>query len=56
MKDNYLYNLTYLASFNTIKFNILLELPRVDRKLPMKIIAAFEYLETYKELRLITMF
>lgn len=56
IQDNYLYNLGYLASFNTIKFNILLEVPRIDKKLPMKLTAALEYIEMDKELRLITMF
>lgn len=56
MQYNYLYNLSYLANYKTIKFNIIVEVPRVDKKLPMKLIAALQYIETNKELRLITMF
>lgn len=56
MQDNYLYNLSYLANHKTIKFNIIIEIPRVDKKLPMKLIVVLKYIETNKELRLITMF
>ena len=56
LRNNYLYNLSYLENSQTIKFNIIIEVPRVDKKLPMRLIAALEYLDTSKELRLITMF
>lgn len=56
LNDNYLYNLSYTPEFNTIKFNILLEVPRIDKKESMKLVAALEYMESTKVLRLITLF
>jgi hypothetical protein len=56
LNENYIYNLSYSAQFNTAKFNILLEVPRSDKERPMKMLAALEYIENKKQLRLITLF
>ena len=56
IQENYLYNLSYSDEFKTIKFNILLEMPRINNDIPMKLRAALEYLESTHELRLITLF
>lgn len=56
LNENYIYNLSYSSQFNTAKFNILLEVPRSDKKSPMKMLASLEYIENNKQLRLITLF
>lgn len=54
--SSYIYNLTFLENCETLKFNILIEAPRVDTKNPIKLIVALEYIPREKILRLITMF
>ncbi|HWY37546.1 MAG TPA: hypothetical protein VNY73_03235 [Bacteroidia bacterium] len=56
INSNYLYNLTYLKSYDTLKFDILIETTRVDNNEPFKLTVALEYKPTDKILRLITMF
>lgn len=56
LNTNYIYNLKYLPQYNTVQFNILLEYPRIDQNRPFKMLLALEYIETKKQLRLITMF
>lgn len=53
---NYLYNLSYSDEYKTMKFNILIELPRNDNNHSMKLLTALEYIESTRELRLITLF
>lgn len=56
LKDNYLFNLSFIADHETMKFNILIEVPRSDRDKPIKLIVALEYVPSNGILRLITMF
>ena len=56
LKDNYLFNLSFNSDHGIMKFNILIEVPRVDRAKPIKLIVALEYAPLTKSLRLITMF
>ena len=56
INHNYIYNLSFLPDSQTLKFNILIEVPRTDSKKPMKLTVALEYLAENKTLRLITMF
>lgn len=56
INSNYFYNLTFLAKWSTLKFNILIEVPRTDSLKLMKLLIALEYKPNEKELRLITMF
>lgn len=56
IKSNYIYNLTFLENWNTLKFNILIEVHRTDSEKLMKLIIALEYKPIEKKLRLITMF
>jgi len=53
INSNYIYNLSFLADSHTLKFNILIEVPRTDAKKPMKLTVALEYLADTKILRLI---
>lgn len=54
--ENYIYNLTFLEKYSTIKFDIIIETKRVDKEKLMKLIVALEYNPSKKILRLITMF
>lgn len=56
IKENYIYNLTYLPEHGTLKFNIIVEQPRTDKNKPMKMLVALEYMHEKKTLRLLTMF
>lgn len=56
IKSNYIYNLTFLENYNTLKFNILIEVPRSDSSKLMKLVISFEYKPHEKKIRLITMF
>lgn len=52
---SYIYNLSYLADHNVIKFNVMLEVPRIDGGYPTRILAALEYQPAEKNLRVITL-
>lgn len=52
---NYIYNLTYLKNYNTMKFNLMIEVDRVDGY-PTRMTAALEYIPTTKTLRVITFY
>lgn len=54
LKDNYIYNLTFIKEHNTLKFNIMLDVTARDGIIRLN--AALEYLPSEKVLRLITMF
>ncbi len=54
--DNYLFNLSFNPDHGTMKFNILIEVPRIDRAKPIKLTVALEYVPRTESLRLITMF
>lgn len=56
IKDNYIYNLTYLPEHGTLKFNIIIEVLRTDKNKPMKMLVSLEYMPEKKTLRLLTMF
>jgi hypothetical protein len=56
IKENYIYNLTFLKQHSTIKFNLILELKKLDTKRQMKLLVALEYMPNNKTLRLITMY
>lgn len=56
LKNNYIYNLSLYPDTQTMKFNILVELNRVDSPLPIRLTVALEYIPKTKILRLITMF
>lgn len=52
--SNYIYNLTYLKQYGTMKFNILIE-KELDLDERMRMMVALEYIPAKKMLRLITM-
>ena len=52
---NYIYNMTYLKQHNVVKFNLIIEVPRVDGH-PTKLMAALEYKPEEQVLRVITLF
>lgn len=56
LRDNYLFNLSFNPEHETMKFNILIEVPRSDRHKPIKLVAALEYAPGLETLRLITLF
>lgn len=56
LESNYIYNLAFLEKHNTLKFNILIEVPRIDAKSLMKLLVVLEYKPNEKKLRLITMY
>jgi len=56
LRDNYLFNLSFSSDYDTMKFNILLEIPRKDRTKQIKLLVALEYAPLTKSLRLITMY
>jgi len=56
LESNYIYNLSFLEKHNTLKFNIIIEIPRMDSKSLMKLLVALEYKPRKKKLRLITMY
>ena len=56
INENYIYNLTFIKQHNTIKFNIILEFYKIDKKCKMKLLVALEYIPINKILRLITMY
>jgi hypothetical protein len=56
LESNYIYNLSFLEKYNTLKFNILIEVPRIDSDKLMKLLLAIEYKPEERKLRLITMY
>ena len=56
ISNNYIYNLTFLKQYNTLKFDILVETTRADNNNPVKLTVGLEYKPEDKTLRLITMF
>lgn len=56
LNSNYIYNLTFLKDFGTIKFDLLIETTRTDNNKPFKLNIGLEYRPSDKTLRLITMF
>lgn len=56
LKDNYLFSLSFNPEQETMKFNILIEIPRNDQDKSMKLTVALEYAPRQETLRLITMF
>jgi hypothetical protein len=54
--NNYIYNLCFMEEFLTIKFNIIIEVPRKDATKPLKMIVALNYIPADKILKLVTMF
>lgn len=56
LKDNYIFNLSFVSNYETMKFNILIEVPRADQEKPIKLLVALEYAPLSESLRLITMY
>lgn len=56
IKSNYIYNLTFLEQYKTIKFNIIIEKKRIDADKLMKLVVVLEYKPATQILRLITMY
>lgn len=56
INHNYIFSLTFLPEHETMKFNMLIELPRTDKQKPIKLTAALEYSPRNKTIRLITLF
>ena len=52
---SYIYNLAYLPDHDVIKFNMMLEIPRIDGGYPTRLLAALEYQPAQKTLRVITL-
>jgi hypothetical protein len=55
IKDNYIYNLSFSSKYETVKFNIILEIDQGKLYEKTKILASLEYLPLTQTLRLITM-
>lgn len=53
---NYIYNLIYLAEYDILKFNVMIDVIGRKVKKQTKIIVSLEYQPKSKNLRLITMF
>jgi hypothetical protein len=53
--SNYVYNLAYTPEHDTIKFNIMLELPHPNGGYPTRLTTALEYIPSQKTLRVITL-
>ena len=56
LNSNYIYNLTFLKDYATVKFDLLIETTRSDNNKPFKLNVGLEYRPSDKTLRLITMF
>jgi hypothetical protein len=56
INNNYIYNMTYLNNYDTVKFNILIEFKVPDNDKIVKLNVALEYMNDEKSLRLITMY
>ena len=56
IESNYIYNLSFLEKYNTLKFNILIEVSRINSNKLMKLLIALEYKPKERKLRLITMY
>ncbi len=55
INNSYIYGMTYLDNFNTMKFNTMLQFPHLGNGHPMRAVAALEYKPKDNVLRLITM-
>jgi hypothetical protein len=55
IKDDYIYNLSFSSKYETVKFNIILEIDQGKLYEKTKILASLEYLPLTQTLRLITM-
>lgn len=55
ISESYIYNLSYLSEHDVSKFNVMLEIPRLDGGYPTRVVAALEYKPKDKLLRVITM-
>jgi hypothetical protein len=54
IKHSYIYNLDYMVEYNTIKFNVSIELKNKSYK--RKVLVALKYLPDKQHLQLITMY
>lgn len=54
LQSNYLYNLRFRPDYSVATFNILLELEAVDKRLPVRAVAAFAYEQERNAIRLVT--
>lgn len=52
---SYIYNLAFIEKHNVVKFNLMLEVPRVGGDYPTRLVAALEYKPHEKILRVITL-
>jgi hypothetical protein len=50
---SYIYRLEYRADFNITKFNVIVEVPRREGDMPVRLVAALEYRPTDQVLKLI---
>ncbi len=53
---NYIYNLTYLAEHDVLKFNVMIDIKGKEMDTQVKMVASLEYQPKSKVLRLITLF
>lgn len=56
IKQNYIFSLEFLPEYETMKFSTLIELPRIDSILPIKLTAGFAYEPKNNLFRLVTLF
>ena len=56
LESNYIYNLSFLEKHNTLKFNIINEVPRIDSNKLMKLLIVLKYKPEERKLELITMY
>ena len=56
LQSNYIYNMAFSEDFGVAKFNMMLELEPIDGGDPVRTVAALEYRQEERRLRLITMY
>jgi len=56
IQSSYIYRLEYIAAYEVLKFNIILEVPAADQAGSVRFLTALEYRPKDKQLRLITLF
>ena len=55
INSNYIYNMTYLAEHDVMKFNVMIEIPHSGGGYPTRVTVALEYLPEERLVRIITM-
>jgi hypothetical protein len=56
IQSNYIYNMSYDTEYDTVQFNIMLEITVRESSVPFRVLASLKYLPHEKRLSLITLF